>query len=221
MTTDLAKILTAAARGAFPPADGGVTVLPPASPRDHGVLSFTGCAYVCADVSPAWVRDRLPPGDLGAPLSPAFLAALADRTGRHVENVDLLTVAEPLPGPPPLPLREAEGADHPRVARALRHRDGVRAWITEGGDGAGAAGAGTMVTGRGVAGRREIAFEVAESARGRGLGRRLAVAARHLSPPGEPVWAQVAPANAASVRALLAAGFVPVGAEALLTRAPF
>jgi len=32
-------------------------------------------------------------------------------------------------------------------------------------------------------------------------------------PGGEPLWAQVAPANAASVRAFLAAGFTPVGAE--------
>jgi RimJ/RimL family protein N-acetyltransferase len=30
------------------------------------------------------------------------------------------------------------------------------------------------------------------------------------------VWAQIAPGNAASVRAFLAAGFQPVGAEALL-----
>ncbi|MER7394351.1 hypothetical protein ABT381_02370, partial [Streptomyces sp. NPDC000151] len=50
------------------------------------------------------------------------------------------------------------------------------------------------------------------------LGRRLAAAGRHFVPPGEAVWAQVAPANGASVRALLAAGFVPVGAEALLKR---
>ncbi len=43
-------------------------------------------------------------------------------------------------------------------------------------------------------------------------------AARHLIPAGEAVWAQVAPANAASVRAFLAAGYQPVGAEAHLTR---
>ena len=46
----------------------------------------------------------------------------------------------------------------------------------------------------------------------------MPAAARHLVPPGTPVWAQVAPANAASVRAFLAAGFRPVGAEVLLAR---
>jgi RimJ/RimL family protein N-acetyltransferase len=36
-------------------------------------------------------------------------------------------------------------------------------------------------------------------------------------PDGAPLWAQISPANAASVRAFLAAGFRPVGAEAHLT----
>jgi L-amino acid N-acyltransferase YncA len=58
---------------------------------------------------------------------------------------------------------------------------------------------------------------VDEVRRNSGLGRRLAVAARHLV-PDRPVWAQIAPGNAASVRAFLAAGFRPVGAEALLVR---
>jgi hypothetical protein len=49
-----------------------------------------------------------------------------------------------------------------------------------------------------------------------GLGRALAAAARHLVPGGSPLWAQIAPANAASVRAFLAAGFKSVGAEAHL-----
>jgi hypothetical protein len=49
-----------------------------------------------------------------------------------------------------------------------------------------------------------------------GLSRKLAIAARHLVPDGAPLWAQIAPANAASVRAFVAAGFTPVGAGALL-----
>ena len=58
-------------------------------------------------------------------------------------------------------------------------------------------------------------MEVAEAVRHRGLGRALASAARCLS-GGEPVWAQLAPGNARSVRAFQAAGFRPVGGEALL-----
>ncbi len=44
----------------------------------------------------------------------------------------------------------------------------------------------------------------------------LARAARHLVPDGRPVWAQCAPGNASSLRALLAAGYTPVGSEVLL-----
>ena len=44
----------------------------------------------------------------------------------------------------------------------------------------------------------------------------MAEAAAHLAPDGAPMWAQIAPGNAASLRAFLAAGYRPVGQEALL-----
>jgi len=97
----LAAVLDDAAAGRFPPADGGVTIVPPPSARDAGVIGFTAHAVIFIDTDPGWV----------------------------------------------------------------------------------------------------------------------AAAARHLVPGGAPVWAQIAPANAASVRAFLAAGFTPVGAEAHLIQA--
>src|SRR5262249_41326858 len=103
---------------------------------------------------------------------------------------------------------EADPA-HPRIARAVNYRDSVQAWQADGG---------VVLLGRGVAGRRETAIEVNEHRREHGLGRTLALAARHLTEPGEPLWAQVAPAHAASVRAFMAAGFRPVGAAILLAR---
>jgi RimJ/RimL family protein N-acetyltransferase len=104
-------------------------------------------------------------------------------------------------------LTPAVPSGHPRVTRALRHRDHVRVWETPGA---------VVAIGFGVAGRCEVALEVEPGYRGKGLGRELASAARHLVPDGTPLWAQIAPGNAASVRAFLAAGFQPVGAEALL-----
>jgi L-amino acid N-acyltransferase YncA len=77
-----------------------------------------------------------------------------------------------------------------------------------------------VLLGRGVAGRWEVAIEVDPDRRGSGLGQRLATAARHLVPGGAPLWAQIAPGNAASVRVFLAAGFRPAGAEALLVAGP-
>jgi GNAT superfamily N-acetyltransferase len=203
----LAAILAAAAAGRFPPAEGNVTVLPQPSPRDAGVVAVTGHSVVFTDADPGWVRARLPAGDLSAPLSPAFLAALAAHTGREAHSTDMLACAPALPGPPPIELAAQADPAHPRVSRALRYRDDVRAWQAVGG---------VVLIGRGVAARWEVAIEVDAGHRGRGLGRSLATAARHLVPGGGALWAQIAPGNAASVRAFLAAGFAPVGAEALL-----
>lgn len=209
--TRLAGLLRAAAKGRFPPADGGVTVLPQPSARDAGVFGFTAHAVVFADVDPEWVTAQLPPGDLGAPLCPPFLQALSAATNRRPGSIDLLCVAGPLPGRPQLELTPDGDLAHPRIARALNYRDEVRAWQADGG---------VVLLGKGVAGRWETAIEVDDDRRERGLGRALARAARHLIPDGEQLWAQVAPANAASVRAFVAAGFVPVGAEILLARRP-
>jgi GNAT superfamily N-acetyltransferase len=210
-TPTLASILDAAARGHWPPSNGGLVVLPPPSPtHHHAVLAFTGHHVVVTDADPAWVHARLPSGDLSAPLNPPFLTALSERSGRRTNNIDLVAMARRLPGPPPVALSPAARSEHPRVRRAERYRDGVRAWT---------AGGGILILGKGVAGRWEAAVEVDEPARGQGLGRALALAARHLVPDGDTVWAQIAPGNAASIRAFLAAGYIPIGAEALLVPA--
>ncbi len=142
-----------------------------------------------------------------------FHTAFQDRTGRTTETIDLLSTATVRPGAPDprLELRELDGPDHPRVTRARAHRDDVRVWTSAGG--------GVLVIGRGVAGRWETAVEVDEDARHRGLGRALANAARHLVPDGDVVWAQQAPGNARGVRAFQAAGYRPVGSEALFAAA--
>jgi hypothetical protein len=101
----LAAVFGDIATGRFPPADGGVTIVPAPSPRDAGVIGFTAHAVIFTGAAPAWVT------------------------------------AAALPGLPPLALAAGPGHAHP----------------------------------------------------------------------------QIAPANAASIRAFLAAGFTPVGAEAHLT----
>jgi hypothetical protein len=203
----LAAVLDDAAAGRFPPADGGVTIVPPPSARDAGVIGFTAHAIIFTDADPGWVAAQLPADDLSGPLTPAFLQALCVRTNRRAHSTDMLCVAPSLPGPPEIALTPEPDLAHPRIARALHYRDDVRAWRAPGG---------VVLIGRGVAGRWETAVEVDPGRRCRGLGRALASAARRLVPGGAPVWAQIAPANAASVRAFLAAGFKPVGAEAHL-----
>ncbi|MGW2113291.1 GNAT family N-acetyltransferase [Streptomyces sp. NPDC001948] len=208
MDDALARILTASADGRFPPPDGSTTVVRQPSGRDAGVLAFTAHSVVFTDEDPDWVRAVLAetPGDeLAATMNPHFLNALLARTGRHMNTVDLLTVAPALPGTPEIELLEIEDPEHPRVARAMKYRDEVRVWSADGG---------VVILGRGVAGRWETAVEVAEEARGRRLGERLARAARQLVPDAV-VWAQQSPGNARSVRTFQAAGYRPVGSEAL------
>ncbi|MEI5526716.1 GNAT family N-acetyltransferase [Streptomyces brasiliscabiei] len=205
----LRDILDAAARGVFPPADGRTTVVAQHSPRDAGVLCFTAHSVVFTDEDPAWVHRTLAEAEcdaLSASMNPRFLAALMERTGRTSETIDAMLVATPLPGEPPLPLREIVDAGHPRVAYARHRRDGVRVWAADGG---------VLTTGRGIGGRLEVSVEVDETLRQRGLGRALVTAARHLA--AEPLWAQIAPGNARSVRAFQSAGYRPVGSEILLS----
>jgi GNAT superfamily N-acetyltransferase len=204
----LSALLRDVAAGWFPPADGGVTILPQPGARDAGVIGFTAHAVVFIDSDPAWVTAQLPADDLAGPLSPAFLQALCEHTNRQAHGIDVLCIASPLPGPPRITLTQDPGLVHPRLTRARHYRDDVHAWRAEGG---------VVTIGRGIASRWEASVEVDPDHRGAGLGRALAAAARHLVPDGSPLWAQIAPANAASVRAFLAAGYKPVGAEAHLS----
>jgi hypothetical protein len=205
----LRDILDGVARGVFPPTDGRTTVVAQHSPRDAGVLCFTAHSVVFTDEDPRWVYERLAAAEcdpLSASMNPRFLAALMERTGRTSETIDTMLVAAPLPGGPPLPLTEIEDPGHPRVAYARRRRDDVRVFTADGG---------VLTTGRGIADRLEVSVEVEEGLRHRGLGRSLVAAARHLA--AEPLWAQIAPGNARSLRAFLSAGYAPVGSELLLS----
>jgi GNAT superfamily N-acetyltransferase len=208
----LLRLLEDAARGMPPPADGVVEVWPaPDGPVD-AVLAFTAHHVVAAPVDPDLVAARLPEGDLSAPMSAAFLGWLGERLGSRPGSLDVVLAAEGLGGTPPLELTPAVGLDrHQRVARSLRYRDDLEVWTAQD-------GAGVLVLGRGLAGRREVAFEVDPARRNRGLGRVLVAAARHLTPPGEVLFAQVAPGNAASLRVVAGAGFRPIGAEVLFHR---
>jgi GNAT superfamily N-acetyltransferase len=195
------------AGGNDPPADAGVTVLPAPSGARAVVVGGTAWHVVAADVDPSWVAAQVAPDPLALPLGARFLAALADRIGVEPGVVDVVLVAPPAAAGTGVDLVRAE-VDHPRVARALLHRTDVRIWATPD-------GCGLLTLGRGVAGRWEVSVEVDPAARGRGLGTALVAAARSLVPGGAPLWAQVAPANTASLRAFLAAGYRPVCAESL------
>ncbi len=205
----LQDLLHAAVVGDFPPADGTVRVLHEQPGAAAAVLGFTAHFVVCAPVEEQWVRQRLPAGDLSAPLGARFVSALADHLDAHIGANDAVLAAVAHGRGPSLRLEPGDASAHPRVQRARRYRDDVRVWTTPEHDA-------LVLLGRGLAGRWELSFEVEKSARGRGLGVGVAAAALGLLPAGTPVFAQVTPGNAASMRAVLAAGYRPIGSEVLL-----
>ena len=212
IVAELADLLRGVADGTPPPTDTDLTVLPPPDERSVGVLAFPGQNIIVADVSAEWVRSWMVSEDLSEPFSPQLLTLLGAVTGRAVGNIDSVLVGRAHGRRRGLELTDVTDSDHPRVARARLSRADVHAWACPGG---------LLVLGRGVAGRWEVAVEVDAALRGFGLGRGLFGAALGLLPEGESVWAQVAPGNAASLRALLASGYRPVGGEVLFEqRAP-
>lgn len=193
-----------AASGDFPPADATLTLLPaPAGPARAAIFATTRHHIVAADLTPSWLNGMLA-DSLAAPMSPAFLAAVEQETDLHADSVDVVLAADALDGV--AALQEVGDVDHPRLRRAQRSRTDVRVFRTD---------SALVVLGRGAAGRLEIAIETDPAARGRGTARRALMSARQLVEPGEPIFAQVAPGNAAALRAFLAAGFRPIGGEVL------
>jgi hypothetical protein len=203
-------LLHGAARGEFPAENGRTDVLGAAPGAPAAVVSFTAHHVVAAEVPADEVLGRIDPGDLKGPLAPGVLAWLAERTGLVAGSLDVVLAWMPERSPPTtVAVREVEPGAHPRVARARRWRRDVRVF-----EGAG----GMVVLGRGLAGRLELSVEVPRAQRDRGVARHLVPAALTAAEPGEPVFAQVAAANAASLRALQPAGFAAVGAEVLFGR---
>jgi hypothetical protein len=201
---ELRGALLDATAGRFPPADGRVDVVPVPDGETEAVLALTGHAFVQADVS---VEEVLAAGadGFGGATAPAFLLWLA--AGGRIGSLDAVLWA---PGTGGEAIRRTAAFDHrPRVvaARAIRHD--VEVYGDDGG---------IVTLGRGIGGLWELGIEVPAHLQGLGRGRRLIGAARTLRPAGEPVFARVAPGNAASLRAFLASGFTPIG-SAVVVRA--
>jgi hypothetical protein len=196
--------------------------LPALPGPQHCVIAFTAHHVIAADIDESTIRQRIDPHDLSQPLSAGFLLFLAGWLGADPGPIDMLMVAPPSPIPAPQGMysmrdgdldlwRRDDLSDHPRVLRASRYRRELTVY----GDRRDGEPDGVLILGRGLAGRLEMAYEVAEPARGKRLGRKIAAAAPKLLRNNEPLFAQVSPGNAASVRACLAAGYTPIGSEVL------
>ena len=209
----LGEMLRAAATGRPPPADGRVEVVArPPGPAD-AVVAFTAHHVVAAPVEEAEVLAQLPPApDLSGPMRAPSLNWLGQRLDSAPGGVDLVMIAPAARAEAELELVGREDVlEHPRVVRAITLRNEIKVY----GD---RQGRGLVLLGRGLANRLELGIEVEPRFRGVGLGRQLLRAAVALAPDDEPLFAQVAPGNVASVRMLLADGFQPICAEVVFNR---
>lgn len=209
----LGEVLISAAAGRFPPIDGVVEVFGPDPAGTCAVVELTGHSYVLTERPPDDVM-ALGVHGYGGCTHPDVLRWLAGPTG-EIGSLDAVLVTR---GRAAADHVAAQGLtvldhldDHPRVVRARHHRRDVQVLGDE---------RGVVTLGRGLAGRWELSVELTGAAAGSGAGRALIEAGLAVAGPQRLVWAQVAPGNAASLRAFLAAGFVPVGGEVLISPAP-
>ncbi len=197
--------LLAATVGRFPTVDGLADVTPTDGAGTTAVVAFTGHAFVLTDRAESEVRDFEPDG-FGAALAPRLLLALA-APDLVIGSIDVVLVRAALGGGSDLAPRPDLDA-HPRAVRSREHRRDVRVIGDD---------AGLVTIGRGLLDRTEVSVELTGAAHGRGHGRRLLMSALRAIPEGEPVFAQVAAGNSASLRAFLACGFVPICSEVIIS----
>ena len=203
---DLAALFAAVAAGRYPPSDGGFHVVgPDRTTGQHAVLAFTGHAVVVTDRTPDQLAALTIDGEGGAH-HPDVLRALAGPGGWvGVLDAMLVTYGTGV-GCTPLK-RTADLDEHPRVVYAREGRVAVEVFADE---------RGLVTVGKGLGARTELGIELTNAPIGEREGRALLSDVLAELPADEPVWASCSPGNARSLRALLAVGFVPVGAEVLL-----
>lgn len=202
----LLTLLERAAAGRFPPVDGAVEVVAPERAGRHAIVEFTGHAVVVTDRSP---DDPLFEGvdAFGGVGHPDFVTRLAG-SGASIGSHDVVLVRRGAAGAWPALARTERFDDHERVLRSRHHRSDV---VVFGDDD------GLVTVGSGLVGRTEMSVELVGGRPGSGSGRRLIRSGLATIPDDRWVFAQVAPGNAASLRAFLACGFVPIGSEILVS----
>lgn len=201
-----------AANGAHPVDDGSVTFLPALDDGREAVVAFTGHAVIASRFDERDLADLHPDG-FGAALAPELLLRLA--AGGTVGANDVTMVATGTgtnsPGSAPIlsPVSPTDRwHDHPRVRHARRLRRGVEVFGDE---------HGFVTLGSGLAGRSELSIELDPTHHGAGRGRSMLARALALVPTGTPVFAAVSPGNARSLRSFIAAGFVPIASEVIVS----
>jgi GNAT superfamily N-acetyltransferase len=199
----LLTVLLRAAEGIFPAVDGQVDFLPGLPGGLRCVVSFTGHAYVATPQAPGDFADLRLDG-FGQAVHPAALLRLAGADGQ-IGVLDSTLVRRGRGGGS-LPVR-TDLDDHPRVRHARLLRRDVRVFGDE---------RGLVTLAHGLADRLELSIELSDDLQGKGIGAALLHDGLARVPAGQPVFAAVSPGNVRSLKAFLAAGFVPIGSEVII-----
>lgn len=205
MAHPLLDVLIRAARGDSAPVDGSVSLLPELPDGNRAIVAMTGHAFIAADLS-AEHLDGIGLDGFGGALAPAAVLWIADRGVIGVHDVILVASGTGTELRTPA---TSMWDDHDRVRHARHLRSDVVVYGDE---------RGFVTVGSGLAGRPEMSIEIADSTTSVGLGRHLIQDARGAVPVDEHLFAAVAPGNARSLRAFLAAGFHPIGSEIIIDR---
>ncbi len=210
---DLGDVLRLAARGVYPPADGGWDRAAIWLRGVEAVVALTGHAFLAVGQDLGMVElDALGVDGYGGAHHPRVAESI--RGSGWADSLDVLLVR-----PPGLPLPTLAGPDlvarddlasHPRVAVARQVRSGIRVL------GMPSRRARSLVTvANGLGGLTEIGLEAdGERTGGELLAAALRWAATELDDE-DPLVAAVAPGNARSLRLFLRGGFLPVGSVQL------
>jgi hypothetical protein len=210
----LAGIIRDAAEGRFLPADGGWSRVPTWRDGVEGIVCFTGHAVLALDSGVSHERIAgLGADGFGGAAHPRLLCGLAGPDGWIGSQDALLAGRGTGEGGEAALVPRPDLSSHPRMRYATSIRDTPRPFGYQ--DQARSA---LAILSTGLAGLTELSFELEPGRRGGGQATGLIRAALATLPAGELVVAAATPGNAASVRALLAAGFTPLGSVQLLGR---
>jgi GNAT superfamily N-acetyltransferase len=210
----LARLITDAAKGRFPPADGGWHRVSPWRPGLAASVAFTAHAVLAIDGGIDDARlIELGVNGMGGAHDPRLINALAGPDG-WIDSLDLVLVARGT-GRPGRLVDRPDLAGHPRARYAAEIRSVSRVLGYPAAERAAVA-----IIARGLGGLTELSFELEPERRGAGTGAALIRDALDAIPAGELVVACAAPGNAASLRSLLSSGFAPVAAVQLFRSVP-
>lgn len=210
----LGELIRSAANGRFVSVDGGWRRVQPWRQGLEAVVSFTGHAVLALapDIPDERLIDLGVDG-FGGAHDPRLISEIAGADG-WIDSLDVLLAGRGTGGSEVSPtlVDRPDLASHPRAEFAARIRDDPKVLGYE--DRSRSA---VAVVARGLAGLCELSFELEPEHRGGG-GAGLVRDVLNTIPSGELVIASVAPGNAASLRALLSADFIPLGSLQLFRR---